>query len=152
MENPRRSRLWMVPQIAALAQLSEAKFCQFNYCQFGTDYQKETIILAWNNPLFYENRMTCTSKWIGKFPKRCKSPCSKTGKHHVVLKGVDENQQKYKTATACEYPRELCEYWAKLIIQNAIDPHSVLKTNDEEFTCSPCMPSDAGGRPLSDPF
>ncbi len=107
IENPRRSRLWMVPQIAVLAQLSEAKFCQFDYCQFGTDYQKETIILAWNNPLFYENHMTCTSKWIGKFPKRCKSPCSKTGEHHVVLKGVDDDKQKYKTATACEYPREL---------------------------------------------
>ena len=44
IENPKRSRLWMVPQITALTKLPGANFCQFDYCQFGTTYQKETFI------------------------------------------------------------------------------------------------------------
>ncbi len=51
IENPRSSLIWQMPTMKKLAAKSKAEFCRYDYCQFGSDWQKPTVLMAWGDPL-----------------------------------------------------------------------------------------------------
>jgi hypothetical protein len=110
LENPKTSRLWLVPELQALASQHSASWCQVDYCQYGTPWQKSTYFLTWNCPRLQSALRTCTPH---------SGRCSASGKHHVVLKGVDPAGV-FWTARAQPYPRPMCRTIADAIVSTLL--------------------------------
>jgi hypothetical protein len=83
LENPQSSRLWMHPVIRKWLLNKSSHRVEFDYCQFGTQWEKSTSILSVGNKrLHTDKRMKCKVTWRDKDPI-----CSKTGKPHETLSG-----------------------------------------------------------------
>ena len=108
LENPLRSKLWIHPLIRKWISNPRTNLVQFDYCQFGEQWMKPTQIMCFNNKDFNPSiGRRCKPTWHDKT-----SICSRTGKAHEVLKGLVPGTKTYKTAVACPYPHQLCEYWS----------------------------------------
>ena len=114
IENPRTSRLWLLPPILHLSNLRDTQIAQFDFCQFGTPWRKATSVLVYGNPNLAQQQRVCHFL-IGYF-------CSGSGKRHVQLTGVDEHGQ-HLTHVAEPYPARLCKHWSSLIKDQAISDH-----------------------------
>ena len=103
LENPSSSMLWQVEPIARLARLPEANIAVHDACQYGARWRKRTCILSLYS---FQN---------SKVEKKCCGHggiCSRTGKHHIVLKGVEPQSKQLWTKLAEPYPRALCTAYA----------------------------------------
>jgi len=103
IENPRGSRLWLLPPIQRLAK--SGQFSDVHYCQYGTPRRKATKLLSFNCDLFA----------IGKLCRPVKGLCSCSGKPHVTLSGRDPQGVLY-TARASPYPKLLCKAIARQLV------------------------------------
>ena len=109
IENPPDSGLFDARPIRDLMHSEGISISRCDYCPFGTEYLKPTTILHWGNDHFASGAKTC------KFGASINWICSTSGKRHVQLKGLDEHG-KFRTAGASAYPKRLCDYWSKLIV------------------------------------
>jgi hypothetical protein len=98
IENPATSRLWLFPPLMRLILKSQSDiYC--DHCQFGAPWRKHTRLVSWNVDINCMHRVCKTSK-------QC---CSRTGKPHHVLSGVDKSGD-YLTALASAYPKSFCQH------------------------------------------
>ncbi len=132
IENPRSSLIWQMPSLKKLATKSKAEFSRYDSCQFGTDWQKPTVLMVYGNPLLKINQVRCDPTKTGD--PDGPSICSKTQKQHTLLKGtitmttrsaqplrkpdksgkVKEVKQ-FLTNAAEPYPKKICDHWSACI-------------------------------------
>ena len=98
IENPKTSRLWLVHQVQRLLRAG-AEFCEVHFCQFGEPWRKATYLLFWGLPSFMNLSKICQGVPRGF--------CSRTGKRHIQLSGVDD-KGRWLTRLAQPYPWRLC--------------------------------------------
>eukprot|EP00973_Karenia_brevis_P077759 10804895-Karenia_brevis.AAC.1 len=79
MENPRTSRLWLMPWVQELLDANLAFFVDFDMCQYGTAWKKPTRLLIWG--------VSPGSVTLQKCVSRC-GLCSRSGRRHEPLTGV----------------------------------------------------------------
>ena len=99
LENPRSSRLWLVPAIRQLL-LQGAKKVEASFCAYGMPWRKATTFLAGNFSSLHF--LACS----GSFRK-----CSRTGASHLPLIGKSTTGA-WLTSLAQPYPEQLCEHFA----------------------------------------
>ena len=104
LENPNSSRAWLTPSLQQVIGQKFVETCVLDFCQFGTPWKKPTALLHERIDLSRVAR-TC---------KHAQYKCSRSGKAHVQLLGVD-NHGIFMTLRAQPYPYELCEVLAQLI-------------------------------------
>jgi hypothetical protein len=95
LENPRTSRVWLVPEIIALVQARKAFFVDFDMCQYGTAWKKPTRLLIWGVAQDRVALDTCKQK---------KGICSRTMQPHEHLTGFRSSG--FATFAAQVYPSE----------------------------------------------
>lgn len=104
LENPGSSRCWLTPLLKKLS--SSADFCILDFCQFGEPWKKQTAILHKGVDLSTAQRLCIGG---GKV-------CSRTGKKHLVLKGVSPSGS-FWTLVAQPYPFELVEVLSNCLFE-----------------------------------
>ena len=109
LENPRSSRLWLVPELLNLAREAEAEWAHVDYCQYQTPWNKSTCFLLFNWLPAQPSLHVCTGS---------QNKCSATGKSHITLKGKDPLGV-FWTSRACPYPGSLCKVLADLFVAKA---------------------------------
>ena len=103
IENPRDSRLRLLPPMQRLAKLGQCS--EVHYCQCGTPWRKATKLLSFN----------CDLSAVSKLCRPVKGLCSCSGKPHVTLSGRDPQGVLY-TARASPYPKPLCKAIARQLL------------------------------------
>ena len=86
IENPRSSLIWQMPNLNKLVTKTKAEFCRYDYCQFGTEWQKPTVLMTCGNPLLKTNQVRCDPQKTSGLDGP--SICSKTKKPHVSRTGT----------------------------------------------------------------
>ena len=109
IENPRSSRLWLVPELLDYARSAGAEWAHVDYCQYQVPWRKSTTFLLFNWLPAQPSLLRCTG---------CQKRCSATGKAHITLKGKDPLCV-FWTSRACPYPVALCRDLAKLVVAKA---------------------------------
>ena len=99
LENPSGSMMWLAPPILRLCHHSESRCCVCDFCQYGARWRKRTRIQTWNAPELPSLNHTCHGH---------KGICSRTHKHHIVLKGQDPVSKQLWTQIAQPYPKTVC--------------------------------------------
>ncbi len=105
IENPASSRVWLTRPILKLLPMCE--FVTFDFCQYGEPWRKRTSI-ATSLPCLAAISKLCSSS--AHYP--C---CSRTGKRHLQLSGVDPATKQFRTLLACPYPRPLVRRIADIL-------------------------------------
>ena len=98
IENPTNSWLWELPCMEPLVETSY--FASFHSCAYGGLRHKATSFLT-NHPAFLT------------FCKEC------DGSHQHLPWGYDETTKQFSTALEAEYPRPLCEEYARVLVDIA---------------------------------
>ena len=106
LENPTTSMLRLAPPIRKLLSHSCCQHINADQCQFGAKWRKRIKFAAWHAGSTDRLNLLCSGH-SGK--------CSRTGAYHIVLKGASPSGQLW-TAIAQEYPRELCNTLADILI------------------------------------
>ena len=97
LENPMSSYAWKMPNMIKFIKKFSPTLAHLDYCQYGEDWKKPTIIMG----NFWPLQLLAV---------RCKSSnnvCSLSKQPHVRLTGVDQNGV-FKTLLAQPYPRDFC--------------------------------------------
>lgn len=113
LENPKMSRIWLLPSFVGLIQAARSNnhiinrptFISFNMCMFGVPWQKPTSILGVNvdvSPL----ELTCLGT---------SGMCSRTGLRHQVLEGRSPSGQ-FWTKIAAAYPLRFARALASCLV------------------------------------
>ena len=100
LENPARSRLWLMPEVKRIMRLPRCETVHVDYCQYDDlPWRKSTKFVTWN--------MT------GLRLRRCGNGgiCTRTGLPHAELVGKVGNI--FRTKTAEPYPPTMCQEIAK---------------------------------------
>ncbi len=100
MENPGRSRIWLVPAVKKLLRSKCISFQLFEMCMFGTPWKKTTGIAA----AFVNLTPLADYRCLGA-RRGC---CKRTGLAHSPLAGQDAKGQ-WRTKVAQAYPLTLCK-------------------------------------------
>ena len=125
IESPRSSLIWQMPTLKKLAAKTKAEFCRYDYCQFGTDWQKPTVLMACGNPLLKINQVRCDSKKTSG--PDGPSICSRTQSPHTPLTGtttvrsaqpLKNKSKQFLTSAAEPYPKKICDHWSACIHLN----------------------------------
>ncbi|CAK0788060.1 unnamed protein product [Prorocentrum cordatum] len=109
LENPRSSRLWLVPELLDRAREAHAEWASVDYCQYQVPWKKSTTFLLSNWLPAQPSLRLCTG---------CQKRCSATGKAHITLKGKDPLGV-FWTSRARPYPAALCKDLAALVVAKA---------------------------------
>lgn len=109
LENPSGSMMWLAPPILRLCHHSESRCCVCDFCQYGARWRKRTRIQTWNAPELPSLNHTCHGH---------KGICSRTHKHHIVLKGQDPVSKQLWTQIAQPYPKQFAVEAAKALIHS----------------------------------
>jgi len=96
MENPKGSRLWILPPARQASLWSEYCCIDTDFCQWGKPWKKGTRFIGVNIDLLPLARV-CTGR----------STCCRTGKPHQSLTGIDPATGRFWTAVAEPYPKAL---------------------------------------------
>ena len=107
IENPRSSRVWEFPDIAALQSFPNVTMVNFDMCRFGQRFKKPTTILT-------------NLRGLKALERRC---CHK--RHDEILCGRVKVQDGWKNRTelAGAYPFELCATWSKSVVEEIAGKH-----------------------------
>ena len=103
LENPKTSRVWLVPQVRNLVEHG-ASFFAADFCQYKMPWRKATLFLASGLP-----GLACLKTCSGSF-----GLCSATKKRHIVLQGRDASGT-FLTHRAQPYPLDLCNIIARVV-------------------------------------
>ena len=98
IENPTNSWLWALPCMEELVSISY--FASFHSCAYGGKRYKATSFLT-NHPAFLT------------FCKEC------DGSHDHLPWGFDADTKQFSTALEAEYPRALCDEYARVLLDIA---------------------------------
>ena len=109
LENPRSSRLWLVPELLDLARRANAEWAHVDYCQYQVPWKKSTSFLLFHWLPAQPSLLVCTGS---------QKKCSASGKSHITLKGKDPLGV-FWTSRACPYPGALCKVLADLFVAKA---------------------------------
>ena len=104
MENPRLSRIWLCPPIAALMRLRAFNFFIVDFCMCGTPWKKPTGVLAVGLCLEAFDALRCLGAPRGI--------CRRTGRPHQVLRGLNDAGI-FHTKAAESYPAKFCKVIAR---------------------------------------
>jgi len=105
IENPRTSRLWLMPGMLSCIRSTCSSISIVDYCAYGTPWRKRTQLLSCHVSLARSAR-PCTGRGI----------CSFSHKPHVQLQGVHNG--KFRTLTAEPYPSSLCRVWIRCYLDS----------------------------------
>lgn len=98
MENPTDSWLWELPVHGRVD--GPNVFTSFHSCAYGGKRYKATSFLT-NNPVFLVMCLQCD------------------GQHEYLPWGIGEETQQFSTALGAEYPKRLCEEYARILTELA---------------------------------
>ncbi|CAK0834547.1 unnamed protein product [Prorocentrum cordatum] len=102
LENPARSRLWLLPRLKKAAAWSTSHFVYTDMCQWGTPWKKPTRILG-DRVSLHSVARECHGKL-----------CSRTAKKHTSIHGLAQGGG-FKTKAAQQYPPALCKALARCL-------------------------------------
>eukprot|EP00438_Fugacium_kawagutii_P003457 Skav217388 [mRNA] locus=scaffold532:114975:115463:- [translate_table: standard] len=105
LENPKRSRLWIIPPMLRLLRKRCANTCDVDFCMFGTAWKKPTKVFSVHLPLEMLQQFKCYSSRRGL--------CCRTGCTHVPLAGQNAQGQ-WLTKLAEPYPWRFAKMLAKV--------------------------------------
>ena len=109
IENPASSRIWHAPPMAHLLKSANVQAIT-DFCQHGTAYRKRTQVYVWGGVDQDALHLKCSGR--GK--------CSRTGRPHLILQGVDPVSRRLRTELANPYPKSFARACA-LALMSAID-------------------------------
>lgn len=104
VENPRASRLWLVPSIERMRRSPKVETFFTEYCMWGERWRKATAFMCFRLPLDRLSEHRCLGARRGL--------CARTGQPHWRLEGLDD-RNRWRTAAAEGYPVELCRVVAR---------------------------------------
>ena len=113
IENPRTSKLWLLPCIVDLQTPRTTYFLGVDFCQYGTPWKKATRILVSRHDDLAELSRRCAFSNPGYL-------CSNTGKRHICLSGFDATGLAF-TKRAEPYPLPLCRAIAAAVKDHCVD-------------------------------
>ena len=114
LENPAGSMLWLAPPLARLCRLSCSRPYICDFCQYGARWRKRTRIQGWFSQPDLKLSCTCTGK---------QGICSRTGVHHIILKGQDPKSKQLWTHLAQPYPHRFAFCGAEALVRSAESIH-----------------------------
>ena len=107
MENPKSSRIWLMPNMIQLLGGTDHEIVHVDYCQYGeATWRKPTIFVTWNLPGLKLNKCSNFQR------------CSRTGKPHTSL--IGKKNCTFLTKLAEPYPSEMCEQIATYVLQRHV--------------------------------
>ena len=109
LENPAGSMMWHAPPILRLCRHFDSRCCVCDFCQYGARWRKRTRIQTWNAPELPSLNHKCQGH---------KGICSRTHRHHIVLKGQDPVSKQLWTQIAQPYPKYFAVEAAKSMIHS----------------------------------
>jgi len=81
----------------------------FDHCQYGATFRKCTKVAIWNFD-GSDLQARCTGKQI----------CSRTGKPHELLSGIDPLTKEFFTARGAAYPKSFCAKMAQQVVKAGV--------------------------------
>ena len=105
IENPASSRLWLAKPMTKI--IRTAYVLQLDFCQYAERWRKRTQIVTSCASLMALSKLCGSS---GAHPL-----CSRTGRRHIQLSGIDKNSGLFRTMLACPYPKMLVRRTAQLL-------------------------------------
>ena len=114
LENPRTSMLWKIPPLLRLLRAPSCVMNTTDFCQHGTRWRKRTGVAAWNVGQIPSLNRRCTGR---------KGLCSRTGRHHIILKGTDKASGLLWTVLAEPYPPHFAAAAANALITASDQQH-----------------------------
>ena len=109
-ENPAGSMIWKVDPIARLCKGGFSRSNTTDFCQHGAKWRKRTRVQTW---------FCQPSDLLNKCCQGRHGLCSRTGRHHIILKGQDPVSKQLWTHLAQPYPASFCHAGANLLIDSA---------------------------------
>ena len=110
LEHPSSSKVWYVPRVQALRRLPHVQGILTDCCQFGSPWQKRTLLLC---SRIDEQDLARCSRLCSAPPGWCSS-----GRQHVRLAGSNRHGVPLK-AVAQAYPHKLCHSLAFALTAHA---------------------------------
>ena len=95
LENPRTSMLWEVPPLQRLLCVPTCVMNSTDFCQHGPRWRKRTGVAGWHVGTIPSLNRRCSGR---------KGMCSRSGLHHIILKGTDKASGLLWTVLAEPYP------------------------------------------------
>ena len=103
MENPRSSRLWILPPVLALERMKGVRVAVTDFCMWSGPYRKSTSFMYWKVDLSGIEQWRCLGAKRGV--------CARSGKAHVQLRGQN-SEGGFWTKINEPYPPALCRFMA----------------------------------------
>lgn len=116
IENPRSSRLWLLPPMQALMNCRDVEVVDVDFCMMGTRWKKPTrLVIGHGEPqaIAKMRGMKCHGRGI----------CSRTQQPHQQLTGTSPNGQ-FWTLIAQPYPQQLCVLMSQVVCRLSVPPSS----------------------------
>ena len=111
IENPHSSRLWCMPAFKHARSIRHVEFNWTDFCQDGTPWCKRTAFLS--TGLVFGVKLKSE---FARTMRQCsgRGACSRTGKPHQPLRGIQASSGRFFTILAEPYPRRLCKRIANI--------------------------------------
>ena len=115
LENPNHSMMWLAPPIKHLCahRVSRSFVCDF--CQYGARWRKRTRIQSW---------FGCGDSDLSRQCSGHNGVCSRTHKHHIILKGQDPISKQLWTHLAQPYPKTFGAVAGKALVNSFQNMHT----------------------------
>ena len=110
LENPATSRLWLAPPLQRLQRSIYFKKNICDFCQHKMPWRKRTRVDTWHCMTEPAINKMCVGK--GRL-------CSRTGREHIQLTGVDPHSKLLWTRVAEPYPPGFASGLARMLLQSA---------------------------------
>ena len=97
IENPASSRLWLTRPMKKV--MCGATFFSLDFCQYGERWRKRTSFATSIASLSSLSALCGSSS--------AHPSCTRTGRRHIQLSGIDPKTKQFRTMLACPYPKKL---------------------------------------------
>lgn len=115
LENPVHSMIWLAPPLLRVCDFSNSRSFICDFCQYGARWRKRTRIQVWHGQDHFHLSRTCQGRH---------GFCSRTHKHHIVLKGQDPKTRQLWTHLAQPYPLK----FAFVAAQSLVDAYEHMRS------------------------
>ena len=110
LENPAGSMMWQAPPIKKLCMHRSSQVFITDFCQHHARWRKRTRVQAWFDQDVPQFHLQCHGR---------AGICSRTQKHHIILKGQDPVSGQLWTQLAQPYPGRFAAAAARALIVSA---------------------------------
>ena len=97
IENPASSRLWLTRPMRKVT--CDATLFSLDFCQYGERWRKRTSFATSIASLSSLSALCGSSS--------AHPSCTRTGRRHIQLSGIDPRTKQFRTMLACPYPKKL---------------------------------------------